>query len=60
MTRSQLRWQIASGRWQKPVRGVVVAQSGPLTDRQLLRAALLRAGSASELAGSDGREIGRP
>jgi Protein of unknown function (DUF559) len=51
MTRSQLRWQIASGRWQNPARGVVVAQSGPLTDRQLLRAALLRAGPRSVLAG---------
>src|ERR1700677_5013545 len=44
MTESQLRWQVASGRWQKAARGVVVAQSGPLTDRQLLRAALLPAG----------------
>jgi hypothetical protein len=51
MTRSQLRWQIASGRWQKLARGVVVAQSGPLTDRQLLRAALLRAGPQASLAG---------
>ena len=51
MTESQLRWQITSGRWQKPARGVVVAQSGPLTDRQLLRAALLRAGPQASLAG---------
>jgi hypothetical protein len=50
MTRSQLRWQIASGRWQQPARGVVVAQSGPLTDRQLPRAALLRAGPQASLA----------
>ena len=51
MTRSQLRWQIVSGRWQKPARGVVIAQSGPLTDRQLLRATLLRAGPQACLAG---------
>src|ERR1700689_2543154 len=51
MTEGQLRWQIASGRWQKPARGVVVAQSGPLTDGQLLRAALLRAGPQASLAG---------
>jgi hypothetical protein len=51
MTESQLRWQETSGRWQKPARGVVVAQSGPLTDRQLLRAALLRAGPQASLAG---------
>src|SRR5580700_3192651 len=41
MTEDQLRWQISSGRWQKPARGVVVTQSGPLTYRQALRAALL-------------------
>jgi hypothetical protein len=51
ITRSQLRWQISSGRWQNPAHGVVVAQSGPLTDRQLLRVALLRAGPRSALAG---------
>ena len=51
MTEDQLRWRVMSGRWQKPARGVVVAQSGPLTDRQLLRAALLRAGPQAALAG---------
>jgi very-short-patch-repair endonuclease len=51
MTENQLRWQISSGRCQKPARGVVVAHSGPLTDRQILRAALLRAGPRAVLAG---------
>ena len=51
MTENQLRWRVTSGRWQKPARGVVVAQSGPLTDRQVLRAALLRAGPGAALAG---------
>jgi len=51
MTESQLRWRVTSGRWQKPSRGVVVAQSGPLTGRQLLRAALLRSGPQAVLAG---------
>lgn len=51
MTRGELRWKIDSGRWQKPSRGVVVAQSGPLTDRQILRATLLRAGPRAVLAG---------
>jgi Protein of unknown function (DUF559) len=51
MSEDQLRWKIASGRWQKPSRGVVVAQSGPLTERQSLRVALLRAGPQSALAG---------
>jgi len=51
LTENELRWQLASGRWQKPSRGVVVAHSGPLTDRQVLRAALLRAGPKATLAG---------
>jgi hypothetical protein len=51
MSEDQLRWKIASGRWQKPSRGVVIAQSGPLTERQSLRVALLRAGPRSALAG---------
>jgi Protein of unknown function (DUF559) len=51
MTEDQLRWRVASGRWQKPVRGVVVAQSGPLTGRQMFRTALLRAGPQAALAG---------
>jgi hypothetical protein len=51
MTENQLRWRIRSGRWQQPARGVVVAQSGPLTDGQLLRVALLRAGPRATLAG---------
>lgn len=51
MTEDQLRWQAASGRWQKPARGVIVAQSAPLTAPQALRAALLRAGPKAVLAG---------
>jgi hypothetical protein len=51
MSEDQLRWKIASGRWQKPSRGVVIAQSGPPTERQSLRVALLRAGPRSTLAG---------
>lgn len=51
MSEDQLRWKISSGRWQKPVRGVVVAQSGPLTGRQLLRVTLLAAGPRAALAG---------
>jgi hypothetical protein len=51
MSEDQLRWKISSGRWQRPSRGVVIAQSGPPTERQLLRAVLLRAGPRSALAG---------
>jgi hypothetical protein len=51
MTEKQLRWRVSSGRWQKPSRSVIVAQSGPLTERQTLRAALLSAGPRAVLAG---------
>jgi hypothetical protein len=51
LTEKQLRWRVSSGRWQKPSHGVIVAQSGPLTERQTLRAALLRAGPRAVLAG---------
>ncbi len=51
LTEEQLRWKVASGRWQKPARGIVVAQSGPLSARQLLRVALLAAGPRTVLAG---------
>lgn len=58
LTKNQLRWQVDSGRWQNPVRGVLVAQSGPLTDRQLLRAAVLRAGPGAALAGLTAARLG--
>jgi hypothetical protein len=51
LTEAQVRWRVSSGRWQKPSRGVIVAQSGPLSERQTLRAALLRAGPRAVLAG---------
>jgi hypothetical protein len=51
LTEAQLRWRVSSGRWQKPSRGVIVAQSGPLTERQTLRTALLSAGPRAVLAG---------
>jgi hypothetical protein len=51
MTRGEVRWRVESGRWQKPGRGVVIAQSGPLTERQILRTALLRAGPHAAIAG---------
>jgi Protein of unknown function (DUF559) len=51
MTYEELRWRIRSGRWQKPARGVVVAHSGPLTDRQILRVALTWAGPRAAIGG---------
>jgi hypothetical protein len=51
MTRDELRSKIASGRWQRPCRGVVAAQNGQLTDRQVLRVAQLWAGPQTVIAG---------
>jgi very-short-patch-repair endonuclease len=51
MTRAALRWQLSSGRWQCPCRGVVVAHSGDLNQTQQLWVALLAAGSGAVLGG---------
>jgi very-short-patch-repair endonuclease len=51
LTRDALRWRVSSGRWQQPCRGVVVAQSGPLTELQALWVAVLWAGPGAALAG---------
>lgn len=51
MTRDALRWRVSSGRWQQPCPGVVVAQSGPLTEIQALRVAVLWAGPGAALGG---------
>lgn len=44
LTEDALRWRVSSGRWQQPCRGIVVAHSGPLTEIQALRVAVLWAG----------------
>lgn len=46
-----LRWRLASGRWQRPCRGVVVTHSGPLSSDQMLWVVVLAAGTAAALAG---------
>jgi hypothetical protein len=51
MSREELRWRVASGRWQRPCHGIVVAHSGPMTQRQQLWVALLWAGEGAVLAG---------
>src|SRR5581483_2040912 len=51
MSREELRWRVASGRWQRPCHGVVVAHSGPMTDKQRLWAAVMWAGPGAVLAG---------
>jgi very-short-patch-repair endonuclease len=51
LTYGQLRWKLRSGRWQKPARGIIVAHSGELTDKQVLRVAVLWGGSRSVIGG---------
>ena len=51
MSSDAIRWRLRSGRWQQPCRGVIVAQSGPLTSMQMLRVAALWAGHGAALAG---------
>jgi hypothetical protein len=51
LSKSELRWRIASGRWQRPCHGVIVTHSGPLTDEQILCVALRRCGPNAALAG---------
>ncbi|HLJ98413.1 MAG TPA: DUF559 domain-containing protein [Streptosporangiaceae bacterium] len=51
LSRAELRWKLASGRWQHLDRAIIVAQTGPLTDAQMLRAALLWGGPRAALGG---------
>jgi Protein of unknown function (DUF559) len=46
-----VRWRLASGRWQRPCRGVVVTHSGPLSSDQRLWVVVLAAGTQAALAG---------
>lgn len=47
----RLRWQVASGRWQSPARGVVVLHSGPLSRAEVVETELLAHGPRAVLAG---------
>jgi very-short-patch-repair endonuclease len=58
LTRDALRWRISSGRWQLPCRGIVVAQSGALSEIQVLRIAALWAGPGAALAGLTAARLG--
>jgi hypothetical protein len=51
LSEDQVRWRVSSGRWQRPFRGAIVAHSGPLTETQVARAALLTGGPHAALAG---------
>jgi hypothetical protein len=48
---SAVRWRLATGRWRRVSPGVLVAQSGPLTEEQRLWIAVLAAGHGAVLAG---------
>lgn len=45
------RWQLESGRWQRPCYGIVVTHSGRLSSDELLWVAVLGAGKGAALAG---------
>ena len=46
-----VRWRLESDRWRRVGRGVIVAQTGPLSEEQRLWAAVLSAGDGAVLAG---------
>jgi hypothetical protein len=46
-----VRWRLASGRWQRAGEGVLVTQSGPLTEEQRLWVPVLAAGDGAVLGG---------
>lgn len=51
MSCDQIRWRVSSGRWQRPGKGILVAQASPLTGSQKQRVAALWAGPHGALAG---------
>jgi hypothetical protein len=51
LTEAAVRWRVASGRWQRICRGVLVAYSGPLTAAARLWVAVLAAGPGALLGG---------
>jgi hypothetical protein len=64
MTRSKVRTEIRSGRWQSLGYGVVAVHNGPLTQQQQSFAVLLRCPPGSALSGPtaaacDGLDLGR-
>lgn len=51
LTTDEIEAQVSARRWQRPCKGILIAHSGPLTDEQLRRTALLRAGPEAALGG---------
>ncbi|WP_235433838.1 hypothetical protein [Protofrankia coriariae] len=52
MTEAEIRWKLRSGRWQRPMRGVLVTHSGPITDAQMMWAAVESVGAGAVLGGA--------
>ncbi len=57
-TRSAIRWRVRSGRWQRPLPGVLVTRPGPLTRMQLLWCALESIGPGAVLGGACAAALG--
>lgn len=51
LTRREIRTRVESGMWQQMAWAILVAHNGPLTETQLLRVALLRAGPDAAIGG---------
>jgi very-short-patch-repair endonuclease len=51
ISRGEVRWRVESGRWQRPYRGIILAQSGPPTEGQAMRIAQLWAGPCAVVGG---------
>jgi very-short-patch-repair endonuclease len=58
MGEAAVRWRLSSGRWRRVCHGVIVTQSGPLTEEQRLWAAVLAAGDGAVLAGLTAARLG--
>ena len=58
LTWSEIRWKLASGRWQRPMHDVVVTHSGTLTYPQWLWCVTESIGPPVYLAGSTAARLG--
>lgn len=57
LTRGEIRSRVASGRWQRPHRGVLVTHNGPLTSSEEMWVCLLAAPPGSALAGPSAAQL---
>jgi very-short-patch-repair endonuclease len=58
LTPKAVRWRLASGRWQRACRGVLVAHSGPVPPPARLWIAVFAAGPGAALAGLTAAAVG--